>query len=178
MWGSERSYRSSFLSPHTSRWEPALDMPTPPAAAELKLGLDAHGDAVAVWSVLAHGEGEGGGVIEVSELRSGATRWTAPRRLFAEETTAHDGAEIQRRGEGPEIAVGPTGNAVLLWEQTTVTTLHEGRSGKQPTSTASRGPAEMTTGAHQSPHRSAACSQPARRSPWIGAATRWPRGKR
>ncbi len=96
---------SSFLGASGSAWSsPRRVSPfsTVTAASRAGVGVDARGDAIAVWI-----EDEPTGfVVDAASARAGSERWSAP--------TALDGpAELDRLA----IAVSPSGAAVATWVQ-------------------------------------------------------------
>lgn len=115
--GNTIGHQSAFLPAGDSQWERPVEMPTPSTAAELELAFDSHGDVFAVWADLSHGEGEGGGNVEVTERASRTGTWAVPVKLLEGRPRGPSGANGEERGERPQIAAGGDQHAIVVWEQ-------------------------------------------------------------
>jgi hypothetical protein len=85
---------------------PVIASPLGSFVSEPEVAIDSRGDAVAAWN---EQKGLGGSSLVVSVRAAGADAWSAPQQLYGltDEATTFD----------PQLAVAPSGAAVLAWQQ-------------------------------------------------------------
>lgn len=105
--GSSSVVEAAAQLPSNGVWQPtvALTSSTESAGGPV-VGIDAAGDATAVWSA----RNSSGDVVQSSTLRAGETAWPAA-------TNVSSSAEIL---DQPQVAVDAPGNAVAVWSSDNV----------------------------------------------------------
>ena len=103
---NEASYR-----PAGGTWQPPVAMPGRGTFSPIGLGVDARGDAAAVWE---SGDREAS-VLEASVRPAASGSWQPPQ-LIAESEERRQSDLFPRVGPNPALAVGEDGEAVLAWE--------------------------------------------------------------
>lgn len=109
VWQSSEPGGSTIVAarrPPGGPWEAPMPISSPGRESFVpSVGLDAAGDATAIW-----GTEEGGSTIVQVTSRSATGAWEAPRTI---------GSEGEAVEELPQIAVDATGDAVAVWEHET-----------------------------------------------------------
>lgn len=104
----EASYR-----PAGGTWQPPVPMPGRATFFPIQLGVDAHGNAIAVWESQEGPEK----LLEASVRPAASGRWQPPQLIAESGPAWGDGPILFRRvGPNPALAVGEDGEAVLAWE--------------------------------------------------------------
>jgi hypothetical protein len=103
---NEASYRLAG-----GTWQQPVSLPGGGTFSPIQLGVDARGDAVAVWE----SEEREREALEASVRPAASGTWQ-PAQLIAESGPGRQGFFYQRLGPNPALAVGDDGEAIVAWE--------------------------------------------------------------
>jgi hypothetical protein len=106
--------KEASFRPAGGGWQPPVAIPGASTFSPIRLGVDARGDAVAVWE---SGESQEQERVEASVRPAASGTWQPPQVVaqyaVGAPSLSRDG---QRSGPNPALAVGADGEAVIAWE--------------------------------------------------------------